>query len=316
MQDFDRLLRNLLADHHPQVNQRTGHTCFVRVGEQLAFDLREGFPVTTTKAFSMKALVGEVLGFFRGYDNAAQFEALGCGFWRQNADETQAWLDNPYRKGPGDLGRIYGVQWTRWRDQRVVPFEQADAFLARGYRKVLSDPERRHVLVEREINQLEQVLRTLLTNPSDRRMIVSAWNVAELDQMALPPCHMDYRFVAFEDTKELDVVMTIRSWDVFLGGPFNVAGTALILSIMARLAGFTPRKVVIQATNAHLYDNHIEQTRLQLSREPFAAPSLELDLQPVPGASDIEGAFARIEPHQIRLAGYQSHPAIKAEMAA
>ncbi len=316
MADFDGLMGRILEDHHPQFNARTQHTCFVRVGEQLRFDLRKGFPGTTTKAFSMRALVGEVLGFFRGYDHADQFEALGCRFWRKNADETPDWLASPYREGPGHLGRIYGVQWTRWRDQRVVAFEQMQAMLDRGYRQVLTDPRAGRVLVEREINQLENVLRTLRTNPSDRRMIVSAWNVAELDQMALPPCHMDYRFVAFPDTKELDLVMTIRSWDVFLGGPFNVAGTALILAIMARLSGFTPREIVIQATNAHLYDNHIEQTKLQLSRTPFAAPTLELDIDPVASDEDIEGVFARIEPSQIRLAGYQSHEAIPAEMAA
>ena len=137
--------------------------------------------------------------------------------------------------------------------------------------------------------------------------------------MALPPCHMDYRFVAMEDTKALHVVMTIRSWDLFLGAPFNIASTALFLEIMARLAGYTPATVTIQATNAHIYyEDHYDQVNEQLSRDHFPAPKLVLseNIRPIADLSEIAGVFTRVEPADISLEGYQSHAAIKAPMTA
>lgn len=187
-----------------------------------------------------------------------------------------------------------------------------------GYKTTMCDMDSGLALMERSINQLENALRTIITNPSDRRTIVSGWNPAEFDQMALPPCHMDYRFVAFENTKTLHVVMTIRSWDLFLGASFNIASTALFLSIMARLAGYTPGMVTIQATNAHIYEDHFEQVKELLTREHFAAPQLVLSdrIKPIANLDEIAGVFTRIEPSDIALEGYQSHAAIKAPMAA
>jgi thymidylate synthase len=306
-----------------QLNTRTGKICRAIVGKQIVYDVYEKFPAVTTKKLAFKESKGEVLGFFRGYDNAADFRAIGCHIWDKNANETKAWLENPYRKGIDDLGRIYGVQWTRWRDTRLVGFDMFNTLVPGSDYKCLGhivNPETNSTqwIIQREINQLENALRTIITNPSDRRIIISAWNVAELDMMALVPCHMDYLFVPFEDTKVLHLVMRIRSWDIFLGAPFNIASTALILSIMAKLSGYTPGTITIQATNAHAYSDHFDQIVEQLTREHFELPVLKLsdNVKTVTDMSEIKGIFTRIEPDDIWLEGYASHAAIKAPMAA
>ncbi|MDK9702539.1 MAG: thymidylate synthase [Sulfuritalea sp.] len=177
MQNYHDLLRLTLEQGVDQFNTRTGKTCRALVGHQLQYDLREGFPALTTRKLPFKNIVGELLGFFRGSDSAADFRALGCTFWDRNANETAAWLANPHRAGRTDfLGRIYGKQWTDWRDSRVAGSrEERDALLAGGYTERLHDPAQGMWLMERGINQLEDALRKLLTDPSDRRIIVSAW---------------------------------------------------------------------------------------------------------------------------------------------
>lgn len=187
------------------------------------------------------------------------------------------------------------------RDRRVAASAvERDAMQASGMNTCLYDPAQGAWLMERGINQLEESLRKLLTDPSDRRIIVSAWRPDEFDRMALPPCHMDYRFVAVPHLRELHVVMTIRSWDLFLGGPFNIASTALFLEIMARLAGFKAATVTIQAANAHVYGNHVVQAREQLTRTHCAAPKLALSdaITQVTDLGNIQGAFFA---HRARL---------------
>lgn len=316
MQNYHDLLKLVMDTGTDQLNTRTGKVCRAIVGHQIQYDLREGFPAITTKKLAFKTMVGELLGFFRGYDNAADFRALGCRIWDANANETQGWLDNPNRKGEDDLGKIYGCQWTAWSDKRLIKAGHLERYLDLGYEFIMADG--RTYLIERKINQLEEALKKLLTNPSDRRIIVSGWNPAEMDLMALPPCHMDYRFVAFENPKVLNVVMTIRSWDLFLGAPFNISETALFLSIMARLSGYEPGVVTIQATNAHIYSDHYEQVNEILSRDHFAPPSLVLsdNLRRVSSVDEVHGVFERIEPEDIYLQGYESHQAIAAPMAA
>lgn len=314
MENFHDLMRRTITEGHVQHNKRTGIDCHVLVGEQLRYDLKDGFPAITTKKLAFKSAKGELLGFFRGYTSAADFRAIDCKVWDGNANETEAWVNSPFRKGQDDCGAIYGEQWTRWRDSRIAKdAAERDFYLARGYAVEMEGKDGRYAMV-RYINQLEEVLRTLLTNPSDRRMIVSGWNVGVLDTMSLPPCHMDYRFVAFEEAKELHLVATQRSYDEFLA--FNTTICALFLEIMARLSGYTARTCTIQHTNAHIYSNHIDQVKLQLSREHYPAPRLVLsnNIQPV-SLEQIPGVFARIEPDDIQLENYQSHEAIKAPMA-
>ena len=317
MKNFHALMQQTMNNGIDQLNTRTGIVCRFLVGQQIEYDISEYFPAVTSKKLAFKEMKGELLGFFRGIDNAADFRTLGCHIWDKNANETEAWLNNPYRKGTDDLGRIYGVQWTRWRDTRLVDsFDEYQLLISRNYKELgrLGTT----CVMQREINQLENALRTIITNPSDRRIIVNGWNVAELDMMALVPCHMSYHFVPVIDNKTLNLVMVIRSWDEFLGAPFNIASTALFLNIMARLAGYNAGKIVIQATNAHIYSNHFDQVKEQLSREHFSLPKLILseNIKSVTELSEIDGIFTRIQPSDIWLEGYESHDAIKAPMAA
>ena len=325
MDNYHALLEKIMTKGRDQVNARTGIVCRTLVGEDLRYDLRKGFPAITTKKLAFRASTGEMMGFFRGYDNAADFEKLKCGVWNADANVTPAWLNSPYRRGHNDLGSVYGVQWTRWKDRHVVDSEhELSRLLGEGYRLVMQGFEEsgsKLWLVQREINQLENALTKLLTDPTDRRIIISGWNVAELDMMALMPCHIDYRFVCLEgDTPEaprnLSLVFTMRSLDTFLGAPFNLCGAAFFLEVMARLSGCVAHELVLQITNAHIYSNHFDQVREQLSREHYPAPKLVLsDRVRKVGLNEVRGAFERIEPEDVSLSGYMHHDAIKAPMA-
>lgn len=323
MKNYHDILQKTLDNGIDILNTRTKQVCKTLIGCQLEYDISEKFPCLTTRKMFFNGQKGEVLSFFRGYDNAADFRALGCNLWNQNANETQSWLDNPARKGEDDCGRIYGVQWTRWSDKRVVKAKDIDSMKTKGYKlisylyKEYAQTMVADALMEREINQVENALRTILTNPSDRRIIVSGWNPAEMDLMCLPACHIDYRFIPIEETKELSVVMTIRSMDLFLGTPTNIVTTSLFLAIMARLSGYTPAKVIIQGTNAHLYDNSIEQTKELLTREHLSLPTLKLsDNIKAVSVEEIPGAFERIQPEDIWLEGYDSHSKLSVSMIA
>lgn len=327
MQNYHALLTEILRDGSRQAN-RTGIDAISIPGAMLKFDLRKGFPAITTKKLAFKAVKGELLGFFRGYDSAAQFRELGCGVWDQNANETPAWLNSPARKGHDDLGRIYGCQWTDWKDTRIVDDlrygEDVPALVGAGYEYLgegVYQPEvgvqrKRHIL-QRGINQLEVALHTLLTNPTSRRIIVSAWRPDEFDSMALPPCHVSYQFLANVERGELSLCMYQRSADSFLGVPFNIASSALFLEVMARLSGFKPATFTHFLADAHVYVNHVEQVQEQLARTHFPAPRLVLSERVrTVTPHEVRGAFKRIQPDDISLEGYQSHAAIKAEMAA
>lgn len=296
---------------------RTGVGAFSDVGHMLKFDLRDGFPAVTTKQLAFKAVKGELLGFWRGYDNAAQFRSLGCNVWNANANETPAWLANRHRKGEDDLGRIYGVQWTKWRDTKwTADSMEAEALRAEGYEEVAFDKDRGRWVFERTINQVENALRTLLTNPYDRRIIVNGWRADELDRAALPCCHVLYGWAALPDNT-LHMTMLMRSVDTFLGAAFNIASSALFLEVMARLSGRTAASMTMFFTDTHLYENHVEQLKQQLGREALPLPRLVLSdrIQQVTDLKDIAGVFERIEPDDIQLEGYSHQGTIKAPMA-
>lgn len=318
MQDWDKLMQKILDEGVDVLNTRTNAVCRTIVGEQLTFDLTKGFPALTTRKLPFKNIVGELLGFFRGCQSAQEFRELGCNFWNTNANETKGWLDNIYRKGIDDCGRIYGAQWTNWHTVRVAKSDAEEAYLKSNNWKHIGKDSFGFGIYQKYINQLENVVRTILTNPTDRRIIVSGWNVGELDMMCLPPCHMDYRFIPFEDTKILNVVMTIRSWDFYLGSVANIASTALFLEIVSRLTGYTAGKIVIQAANVHLYENSIEASKKLLTRAHFPRPTLVLsdNIKPIVDHKDIKDIFSRIEPTDIWLNGYESHDPITVRMVA
>lgn len=297
---------------------RTGVGAFGSVGHMLKYDLTNGEAFVTTKSLAFKPVVGELLGFFRGYDSAAQFRALGCNVWTKNANETPAWLANPNRKGEDHLGRIYGVQWTRWRDTRFAHTSEAcEELEKKGYALKAQDPVRGVSVYEREINQLEEALKALMVDRFNRRIIINGWRPDELDLMALPPCHVTYQFIVEADNT-LHSTLWMRSNDLFLGHPFNAASLAVFTHIMARLAGLTPGTATIFISDAHIYEDHVTQCRTQLQREHFAGPQLKISerIQPLSSVEEIKGVFERIEPTDIWLEGYQCHPAIAASMAA
>lgn len=308
MKPYFDLMQSVKDTGFKSKNERTGEICTYLTGTQVKFDLRHGyFPANQRRKVGIKSALGELLGFFRGYTNAADFEKVGSKVWYANANETKAWLANPYRKGENDLGRIYSSQWTEWRDARVATtLSEAASLKLQGFEIELEGVDGSCLMV-RYINQLDEILYKLLTDPSDRRIILNGWNVAELDQCALVPCHISYDFVANPDNS-LDVVCHMRSWDMHLA--FNIQLAAIFVSIVARLVGRVAGTVTVNATNAHLYSSAEVAVDEVLSRtDDFYAPTLELSSNIKQVTLDnYKGAFARIDPEDIWLEGYKSHP--------
>ncbi len=245
---------------------------------QMRFNLRDGFPAVTTKKLAFKAVKSELLWFIEGSSDDNRLKEL-------NGSERTIWTDNaeadywaPKAKFPGDLGRVYGVQWRHWRT-----------------------PE------GNEVDQLGSIVERIKTNPTDRRLVVSAWNPGELDQMALPPCHMLFQFFPNTKDKTLSLHMVQRSCDMFLGVPFNIASYALLLSMVAQVTGYVPHECILTLNDAHIYHDHFDAVTEQLSRDPLPLPTLWLN----PEIKGIDGFTM----DDIRLENYQSHPAIKAKMA-
>lgn len=316
MQQFHDMLQ-LILDTGVRRPNRTGHDTLFIDGHMLKFDLADGFPAITTKKLAFRSAVGELIGFFRGFDNAAQFREIGCKVWDQNANETPAWLANPHRKGTDDLGRIYGKQWTDWRDYRVVhSFKEADDLAAKGYERIAYDASNKTWVFRRGINQLETMLHTIMTASTDRRILLTGWRPDEFDQMALPPCHLDYQFLCDVENKRLSLAFFQRSFDSALA--FNIAIGALMLSIMAKLTGYNCGNVTQFIGDAHIYLDHIPGVKEMLSRDHFAQPTLLLgeSIPTLTSVDQIPGVFTRIEPADIQLENYQHHPAIKFAMAA
>lgn len=289
MNQYHDLMRDVLNNGSWEEN-RTGIRTISIPGAMLKFDLREGFPAVTTKKLAMKAVVGELIGFLRGCTSAADFRALGCNVWDQNANENEAWLANDAREGTDDLGRVYGAQWRS--------FMGMDKY---GY-------------AEPEVDQIAKALDDVRNNPTSRRIIVTAWNPAELDQMALPPCHLLFQLLPRADGT-LHMVMYQRSVDTFLGLPFNIASYALLLELFAAWSGRQAATLSMMLADVHIYENHLEQVHEQLARTPYDLPQLDMALPPMAEQADLETLLAALDPQFITLANYRHHPAIKAPMA-
>lgn len=316
MAQFHDLMRHVRDNGISQVNARTGEKVRFVPGYLLKFDMADGFPAITTKQHYFKPAKGELIGFFRGYQSAEQFRSIGCKVWDVNANVTPAWQANPHRKGTDDCGRIYGAQWTDWRDWREVQgSHHRDELLAKGYEVRAYDQAMDRYVMRRGINQLEQALKTLMTNPSDRGIIVTGWRPDEFDQMCLRPCHVDYQLVCDVASNTLHLSFYQRSWDMALA--FNTSLGALFLHVFARLAGMKAGTLTHHIGDAHLYEKHLPGVDTMLSREHFAQPTL--DLGPIPtltSLDEIPGVFSRIDPDLIKLVDYKHHPAVKFEMSA
>ena len=263
----ERAYLDLLADilaNGARREDRTGVGTLGVFGRQIRFDLAQGFPLLTTKKLHWRSIVVELLWFLRGETNVRWLQERGVSIWDEWADPET-----------GELGPVYGRQWRSW------PAPDG-----------------------RSIDQIARLLAGLKANPSSRRHIVSAWNPAEVDEMALPPCHCLFQF--FVADGRLSCQLYQRSADVFLGVPFNIASYALLTLMVARDVGLEPGEFVHTFGDAHLYLNHLDQARLQLSREPRAFPSVTL--------AEGKGLFD-YEFEDVALEGYDPHPHIKAPVA-
>lgn len=329
MKQYLGLVKNIFENGSWQDN-RTGIRTLSIPGAMMKFDLQEGFPAVTTKKLAFKSAIGELVGFLRAYRSAADFRALGCKVWDQNANENAQWLANPYRLQEDDLGSVYGVQWRHWPAYKVIDLSKplsahqvADA-LSRGYQKIGTiedvgdNGNTMSVLLYKAIDQLRQCLDTIMNDPGNRRNLFHGWNWAQLEEMALPPCHLLYQFLVNQSKREISMCLYIRSNDVGLGTPFNLTEGAALLHLVGRLTGYVPRWFTYFIGDAHIYENHIPMLQEQLNREPFPAPRLCLsDRIPdfeVTGKYEPEW-LEKIEPNDFWLEGYQHHPSLSAPMA-
>jgi thymidylate synthase len=322
MQQYQELIQTVIDTGSWQDN-RTGIRTLSVPGAMMRFDLTKGFPAVTTKKLAFKSVVGELCAFLRASRSAADFRALGCKVWDQNANENQQWLDNPYRQGTDDLGPVYGVQWRQWPGYKVIDANQLAQLTdaqKNGFTVVapIEEDGVQKVLLYKAIDQLRECLDTIVNNPGSRRILFHGWNPAVLDAVALPACHLLYQFLPNPTTKELSMCLYVRSNDLGLGTPFNLAEGAALMHLVGRLTGYTPRWFTYFIGDAHIYENHMEMVQEQLTREPFPLPQLII--------ADRVPAFAqtskyepewleKIEPTDFALEGYQHHAPITAPMA-
>lgn len=302
MKQYHDLLEYILTNGEVR-DDRTGVGTRSVFGYQLRFDLTQGFPAITTKKLAWRACVGELLWFIEGSGDERRLAEITHGtrdgvvtIWSPNA-MAPYW--KPRAKFEGDLGRIYGVQWRHWR--RSIQRGEG------SFRDDFGNEYRRTSTVQiKEIDQIKNLIEGIKTKPHDRRHIISAWNVGELDEMALPPCHVMSQFYVSKD-RRLSCHMYQRSVDTFLGLPFNLASYALLTHMIAHVCNLNAGSLIISTGDTHIYNDHVEQVQEQLTRSEYPLPSLWLN----PEIRDID----KFTQDDIKLENYQSHGAIKGKMA-
>ena len=263
MKQYIELLNRILTEG-VQKGDRTGTGTLSVFGNQMRFNLADGFPLLTTKKLHLKSIIYELLWFLNGDTNVRYLQEHGVRIWNEWADEN------------GELGPVYGHQWRSWPDYNGGT-----------------------------IDQIANVVDQLKHNPDSRRMIVSAWNVAEVDSMALPPCHTMFQFYVANGRLSLQLYQ--RSADTFLGVPFNIASYALLLQMMAQVTGFEPGDFIHTTGDTHLYLNHLDQARLQVTRTPRLLPRMKIN-------PDVKSIFD-FKFEDFELEGYDPWPHIKAEVS-
>ena len=364
---YQELLQDIL-DNGVEKQDRTGTGTLSVFGRQIRHDMKDGFPLLTTKKMPFKTIVTELLWFLRGDTNIKYLVDNGCSIW--NGDAYKNYLhkvirdkdivrylksysidtkgvptiepyskdefidriknDNEFAKKWGELGPVYGKQWRRWKGKLIDKSKELDAHTA---------------WVPEQIDQIQNLINDLKTNPDSRRLMVSAWNVGELDQMVLPPCHygfqvytrelsLEERYVMYFEkldhtmvpldikipnihqyftelnipTRAISLMWNQRSVDTFLGLPFNIASYGLLLEIIAKEVNMVPDELIGNLGDTHLYSNHIEQANEQISREPMRLPTLVMVTNP-------ELTFDEYVYENFKLVNYESHPTIKAPLS-
>jgi len=263
MKQYLDLLNRILTEG-TQKGDRTGTGTISVFGNQMRFNLEEGFPLLTTKKLHLKSIIYELLWFLQGSTNAKWLQERGVRIWNEWADED------------GNLGHIYGYQWRSWPDYNG------------GH-----------------IDQITEVIDQIKNNPNSRRLIVSAWNVADINNMNLPPCHILFQFYVADG--RLSCQLYQRSADTFLGVPFNIASYALLTMMVAQVCGLKPGDFVYTTGDTHLYNDHLEQAKLQLTREPRHLPKMKIN-------PNVKSIFD-FQYEDFELTDYDPHPHIKATVS-
>jgi len=303
MQQYHNILKEILERGEVR-DDRTGVGTIGLFGLQMRFDLADGFPAVTTKKLAWTSVKGELLWFIEGSGDERRLAEITHGsrdgtitIWTPNA-LAPYW--KPKAKFEGDLGRVYGVQWRKWQtpsanEEDLLFMDDCGSWYSGGPGPSI-----------KIIDQLANLIKGIKEDPNGRRHIITAWNPGELDQMALPPCHIMAQFYVTRD-KKLSCQMYQRSCDMFLGIPFNIASYALFTHMIAQVCGLGVGEFILTMGDAHIYKDHIEQVKEQLTRDEYPLPSLWLN----PEVADID-SFTMDD---IRLDNYQSHGTISAKMA-
>ncbi|MKU72552.1 thymidylate synthase [Salmonella enterica subsp. enterica] len=343
MKQYLALMQDIL-DNGVVKKDRTGVGTLSVFGRQLRFDLKEGFPLVTTKKVHLKSIIHELLWFLNGDTNVKYLQENGVRIWNEWANEE------------GNLGPVYGKQWREWRDCKVVECHdvgRTQQLMQRGYKYIgnMKEDGTTYLVYEKAHDQISKVIQQLREDPDSRRIIVSAWNVADLNDMALNPCHNYFQFYTTEMTllerldwyevnepekfasaplinhediddeerlhetldregiprRKLSCFYMMRSNDYLLGAPFNVASYALLTHIVAQQLNMVPDELVYSGVDVHLYSNHLEQAKLQLTREPYPLPKLVIKRKP--------DSIFDYKYEDFELVGYQAHPHIAAPVA-
>src|SRR6056300_939614 len=297
--DYQDLLKDILTNG-VEKSDRTGTGTISVFGRQIRHNMQDGFPLLTTKRMAIKSVMTELKWFLKGDTNIKYLVDNGCNIWNGDAyknylNETQheasytqeefinyIKTDDDWAKVWGELGPIYGKQWRNWRNQKFD--------VARGNGYLL------------EVDQIAKLIVDLKKNPDSRRLMVSAWNVGELDDVVLPPCH--YGFQCYVSEGKLSLMWNQRSVDSFLGLPFNIASYGTLLLLLCEETGYQPGELVGNLGDTHLYKNHIDQANEQCGRQSYDLPTIELS-----NVDILNGEF------DYEIKDYQCHPTIKAPLS-
>lgn len=276
MKQYIELCRRVIEQGEWVYNTRTGKRCLTVINADLVYDVSDGtLPVLTTKKLHWRTAIAEMLGYLRGYTSAADFRAIGCNTWNANANDNQAWLNNPFRKGEDDMGRCYGAQGRDWRN-----------------------PE------GKRIDQLRAVYEDLRQGVDNRCEIMTFMNPGERDRACLNPCMHTHTFSLLG--KQLFLTSYQRSDDLPLGHGFNQVQVAWLLLVMAQITGTVAVRAYHKIINAHIYEDQLDLLRQQLTREPYPQPELKIN----PDIKTLEDLESWVTPDDFELIGYQHHPAI------